>query len=145
MTALYLASTSPARKKILSDIGLKATVVAPDVDEDKAVEAMTIERSAANVALHLAKLKAESVVKPSRKGLIIGGDSVFEFGGELLGKPHKASVATERWKAMRGRSGTLYSGLWVVDNSDGSYTRSYTETTPPAGDQRFLRLSITTD
>ncbi|MDA3003208.1 MAG: Maf family protein, partial [Actinomycetota bacterium] len=52
MTALYLASTSPARKKILSDIGLKATVVAPDVDESKAVEAMTIERTAANVALH---------------------------------------------------------------------------------------------
>ena len=36
-------------------------------------------------------------------------------------KPHKASVATERWKSMRGRSGTLYSGLWVVDNSDGSH------------------------
>jgi septum formation protein len=121
VTALYLASTSPERKKILSDIGLKATVVAPDVDEDKAVEAMTIERTASNVALHLAKLKAESVVKPSRKGLIIGGDSVFEFGGELLGKPHKASVAKDRWKAMRGRTGTLYSGLWVVDNSDGSH------------------------
>jgi hypothetical protein len=33
----------------------------------------------------------------------------------------------------------------VVDNGDGTYTRSYTETTPPAGDQRFLRLSITSD
>jgi hypothetical protein len=30
-------------------------------------------------------------------------------------------------------------------NADGSYTRSYTETDPPAGGQRFLRLSITTD
>jgi len=58
VTTLYLASTSPARKKILSDIGLKATVVPPDVDEAKAVEAMTIERTASNVALHLAKLKA---------------------------------------------------------------------------------------
>ena len=33
----------------------------------------------------------------------------------------------------------------VVDNEDTTYTRSYTETSPPAGDQRFLRLSITTD
>ena len=121
MTTLYLASTSPARKKILSDIGLKATIVAPDVDETRAVETMTIERTGPNVALHLAKLKAESVVKPSRKGLIIGGDSVFEFGGELLGKPHKPAVAKERWRAMRGRTGTLYSGLWVVDNSDGAH------------------------
>ena len=31
-------------------------------------------------------------------------------------------------------------------NADGSYTRSYTETSPPADAlQRFLRLSITTD
>ena len=30
----------------------------------------------------------------------------------------------------------------VVPN-DGSFTRSYTETSPPAGEQRFLRLSIT--
>ncbi|MFL2833214.1 MAG: beta strand repeat-containing protein [Coraliomargaritaceae bacterium] len=30
-------------------------------------------------------------------------------------------------------------------NDDGTYTRSYTETSPPAGGQRFLRLSITTD
>jgi len=30
----------------------------------------------------------------------------------------------------------------VVDNN-GSFTRSYTETTPPASEQRFLRLSIT--
>lgn len=121
MTKLYLASTSPARKKILSDIGLSATVVAPDVDEVKAVEEMTAPRTGPEVALHLAKLKAESVVSPTRKGLIIGGDSVFEFGGELLGKPHKPAIARERWRAMRGRSGTLYSGLWVVDNSDGSH------------------------
>ena len=33
----------------------------------------------------------------------------------------------------------------VVDNGDTTYTRSYTETSPPAGDERFLRLSITTD
>ena len=33
----------------------------------------------------------------------------------------------------------------VVDNGDTTYTRSYTETSPPAGGQRFLRLSITTD
>ena len=32
-----------------------------------------------------------------------------------------------------------------VVNDDGTYTRSYTETSPPAGDQRFLRLSITAD
>ena len=38
------------------------------------------------------------------------------------------------------------STISVVDNTDGTYTRSYTETSPPADAlQRFLRLSITTD
>ena len=33
----------------------------------------------------------------------------------------------------------------VVDNGDGTFTHSYTETTPPASDTRFLQLSITAD
>ena len=40
---------------------------------------------------------------------------------------------------------TVDSTTTVVDNGDGTYTRSYTETSPPADGQRFLRLSITTD
>jgi hypothetical protein len=33
----------------------------------------------------------------------------------------------------------------VVDNLDGTFTHSYTETTPPTSDTRFLQLSITAD
>ena len=33
----------------------------------------------------------------------------------------------------------------VVDNGDGTYTHSYTETTPPESDTRFLQLSITAE
>ena len=102
MTALYLASTSPARRKILSDIGLTAALLTPDVDEEQATKDMSGDKSAPVVALHLAKLKAESVLSPSVAGLVIGGDSVFEFQGELFGKPHEPEVARARWRAMRG-------------------------------------------
>ncbi|MEO0508414.1 MAG: lamin tail domain-containing protein [Verrucomicrobiota bacterium] len=33
----------------------------------------------------------------------------------------------------------------VIDNGDGTFTRSYTETTPPSDPERFLRLDITAD
>ena len=119
MTQLYLASTSPARKQILHDIGLSATVVVPDVDEEQATEDMVDNSEAAAVALHLAKLKAHSVLSPAIDGLVIGGDSVFEFEGAHYGKPHEPEVAISRWRMMRGKTGTLHSGLYVIDHTGG--------------------------
>ena len=120
MTHLYLASTSPARKKILTDIGLDPRVIAPDLDEEKAVLEMSAPKTAENVALHLATLKAESVLSPDIDGLVIGGDSVFELEGTLYGKPHTPEVARQRWQKMVGNQGTLYSGLWLIDHSGGT-------------------------
>jgi len=116
---LYLASTSPARKQILHDLGLQANVLAPNVDEERAVAEMAEERTPEAIALHLARLKAESVLDPSLDGLVIGGDSVFHFEGQNYGKPLEPAVAKQRWQAMVGKSGTLFSGLWVIDHSGG--------------------------
>lgn len=120
MTRLYLASTSPARKKILTDIGLDPIVLAPELDEEQAVRDMAQPTTAENVALHLAKLKAESALSPDIDGLVIGGDSVFDLQGTLYGKPHTPEVARQRWHAMVGNQGTLYSGLWLIDHSGGA-------------------------
>lgn len=117
MTEIFLASTSPARRKILAQIGVKATIVSPEVDEVAETRRMPASRTAADVSLHLAKLKAESAVTESRRGLILGADSVFEFGGEIFGKPKTATLAAKRWQEMRGKRGTLYSGLWIIDNN----------------------------
>jgi septum formation protein len=35
-----------------------------------------------------------------------------------LGKPHEPHIARERWLAMRGNSGTLFSGHWLIDNRE---------------------------
>lgn len=119
MTSLFLASTSPARKKILEDLGLHATVLRPDLDEELAVTTMEQAKTPENIALYLARLKAESAVGPEISGLIIGGDSVFHFRGENYGKPHTPEVARARWLDMVGQQGTLYSGLWLIDCRDG--------------------------
>jgi septum formation protein len=124
MTALYLASTSPARKKILEDLGLHATVLHPDLDEELAVEKMEHAKTPENIALHLARLKAESALGPDVSGLVIGGDSVFHFQGENFGKPHAPEVAKARWLDMVGQQGTLYSGLWLIDCRDGEIVAS---------------------
>ncbi len=127
MTKLVLASTSPARLRLLRDAGIDPIVIAPGVDEehvaDLAMQAGQISNTA-DLVLLLAKAKAEAVVNhPDAQGaLIIGCDSALDLDGEALGKPHDPEVAIERWKAMRGRSGRLYSGHWLIDNRVSSPT-----------------------
>lgn len=50
--------------------------------------------------------------------LVLGCDSMLEIDGEILGKPHDAATAAERWRQMRGRSATLHTGHWLIDLRD---------------------------
>ena len=51
--------------------------------------------------------------------LILGGDSVFVLDDVIYGKPHTVEKAHERWRLQRGRTGTLYSGHWLIEVVDG--------------------------
>ena len=70
------------------------------------------------VALLLARAKAEAVAGTLDDGLVLGCDSVLELDGELHGKPVDAAEATARWRRMSGSSGVLHTGHWVVDLRD---------------------------
>lgn len=124
MTKLVLASTSPARLRLLRDGGINPIVIAPNVDEELVGEMALAAGQIANTAdlvLLLAKAKAEAVVTNPlcQDALILGCDSALDLDGEALGKPHEPEVAIERWKSMRGRSGRLYTGHWLIDNRQG--------------------------
>ena len=125
MTKLLLASTSPARKRLLTDAGIVFETRSPGVDEDALVEA---ERPATvqDMTLLLAKAKAEAV---SFEGLVLGCDSALWFEGEMLGKPHHPEVAIARWQKMRGKTGVLCSGHWLIDGATGNAAGKVTETT----------------
>lgn len=113
-----LASKSPARLGLLRQAGLDPEVIVSGVDED-ALTAPT----PAELALALAEAKASVVAaKPEVQGaLVIGCDSVLELDGQALGKPADAEEATARWKAMRGRAGTLQTGHCIWDTEAKRY------------------------
>ena len=128
-----LASTSPARLMLLQQFGIRPLTLAPDVDEEaviasvEAAEGRTLAPD--EHVLLLARRKAAEVAArladdiPGFDGIVIGGDSMFELEGEVLGKPHTAANAAARWRAMRGRTGVLHSGHAVVRLSPGSAPR----------------------
>ncbi len=111
---LILASASPARTKLLTDAGIAHTVQVSHADED-ALTAAAGPLTPAETALLLARAKAESVAAAAPAGaLVIGCDSVFELDGTAYGKPWEPDVARERWHLMRGRSGILHTGHWLI-------------------------------
>ena len=111
---LVLASQSPARLQLLRQAGLAPEVVVSQVDEST----VRAPRVAEQVAL-LASLKATAVAAQETDALVIGADSLLEFGGKPLGKPADADEARDRWRRMSGRSGILHTGQALFDVQDG--------------------------
>lgn len=115
---LVLASQSPARLTTLRAAGVEPRVIVSHVDED-AVLAAAGDLPAADAVLALARAKAEEVARSHETdAIVLGCDSMLEFGGHVVGKPGDASTAIERWRRMRGNTGVLHTGHWLVDDRD---------------------------
>jgi len=127
---LVLASRSPARLATLLAAGVQPEVRVSRVDEDAVVARYGVD-DPSDVALLLARAKAEDVASSLARDdapddasddapgwLVLGCDSVLDLDGQALGKPGTAEVARQRWHQMRGRTGVLRTGHWLVDGRD---------------------------
>lgn len=119
---LLLASQSAGRKAVLTRAGIEFTTLPADVDEE-AVLAAALESSGElafeDQVLTLARAKAEASCAASEGGyVVLGGDSMLEIDGALVGKPRTADAARERWREMRGKRARLHSGHWLIDDRD---------------------------
>jgi septum formation protein len=135
---LLLASASPARRALLAAAGIDALVSVSGVDEDAVVaeaRGRHGELAPDDVVLLLAHAKAAAVADALAEGdpelvpaeapagdvLVLGCDSMLELDGTVVGKPADAAEARERWAAMRGRTGVLHTGHWLVDARDAEH------------------------
>src|SRR5688572_31598949 len=90
---LVLASTSSARRWILTTAGIAHTVTPSDVDESLITRDVPAELVQA-----LADAKAEDVAARTTSGLVLGCDTLLFVDGRPLGKPSSAEQAREFWQ-----------------------------------------------
>jgi septum formation protein len=95
---ILLASTSPQRRAILTQLGVPFELAAPRYDEDDAPS--PLERAAG---------KARSV--DGGELPVLGVDTEVLLDGELLGKPSNESEAESMLELLSGRTHEVVSGL----------------------------------
>jgi septum formation protein len=117
-----LASSSPARLATLRAAGVEPEVVVSGVPEDD------VTGRPLDIADALAQRKALAVAGGLADALVLGCDSVLDLDGEALGKPADPADAIERWRRMRGRSGVLHTGHFLVDTTSHTQTGAVAST-----------------
>ncbi len=106
---ILLASASPRRSEILSNLGIPHRVSPADVDETP----FPGEDPVAHVE-RLARAKAEAVAARHPGEWVLAGDTVVVVDGELLGKPVDETEAVRMLLRLQGRGHQVASGLALV-------------------------------
>ena len=117
MPRIVLASQSTSRRRLLTDAGLKPTIIVSNVDEETDFfNAMSPEDLVIALAISKAHTVREMIDYPA---IIIGCDSTFDVDGVSFGKPGTPDVAIERAKKISGRTGLLHTGHCIIDTERG--------------------------
>jgi len=110
MIGLILASASPRRRALLTQMGLSDFVVRPALHE---IEADDLPPGEAVQAIALAK--GQAVAQMAQAGeLVLAADTEVWFEGKLLGKPKDEADAIRMLKGLSGAKHTVYSGVALI-------------------------------
>ncbi|MCD6458010.1 MAG: septum formation protein Maf [Thermoproteales archaeon] len=108
---VVLASLSPARKRLLEQLGFKVTQIPSGIKEAKAKGA-SIDQ-VISIVTENAKKKAEKVYEVMKSSIVIAADTVVYFENKVLGKPQDAEEARQMLKDLRGKWHSIISGYAV--------------------------------
>jgi septum formation protein len=120
---IILASGSPRRKELLSNLGYKFEIIVPDLDETPLqgeIPAQHVRR--------LSLAKAEIIAKDHPADLVIGADTIVVLEDTILGKPASPDEAVSMLKFLSGKSHVVYTGLSLVIKDDTIAISKYDST-----------------
>lgn len=106
-----LASRSPRRRQILSQMGLVFDVEDPGVaDEESYINADDLENS----LRFLATAKAESIARRRPEALVLGADTVVVKGKSILGKAAGKEEAARMLSMLSGTDHTVITAVALL-------------------------------
>lgn len=117
---LILASASPRRKELLSQLGIDCKVEPANIDESR-LDAELPEQYVKRLALQKARCISQKLASPSqtatpttRRSVVLGADTVVVFDGEVLGKPVNKSDALRMLSMLSGNCHQVLTGAGIV-------------------------------
>ncbi len=110
--SLILASTSPRRRELLALLGVPFDVISP-VAEEIPSPSLPPGDQATQFALD----KARSIAERYPNDLVLGGDTVIEIDGCLLGKPTDRADAERMLRQLRGRGHAVHTGIALLHHA----------------------------
>lgn len=118
MTPLYLASGSPRRRELLTQIGVPFIVISAPIDESP----LPSESAPAYVE-RLARAKAAAgLARVDGPAVVLGADTAVVLDGRILGKPENREDALAMLADLSGREHQV---LTAVALDDGQHVHSF--------------------
>ena len=112
---LVLASASPRRSELLREARYEFVIEPANVDEEN-FPATTLP---IDLAMHLARTKAEAISAKFPDDVILGADTVVAFGDWIIGKPRDAPHARAIIELLGGAMHVVITGVSVIRRASG--------------------------
>jgi septum formation protein len=118
---LILASASPRRRDLLTQVGLRFDVLPAHIDE-----ALHSNESPTDYVQRLALEKAQAIHALHPNATVLGADTTVVLDNQILNKPTDLADAERMLRALSDRTHQVHTGLVVVTSSA---QRTHVETT----------------
>ena len=110
---LFLASESPRRRMLLSELISEFEVEAAAVEEAAAFSAIRPDE----LALGNARLKADAVARRHPEDWVLGADTIVVLGNEIFGKPSDLAEARSFLQRLSGRQHEVMTAVALINLS----------------------------
>ncbi len=108
---ILLASGSPRRKELLTNICPEFSVLVPTVDE--AAIAAPYKGNPRRTVMALSRAKAQAARQMETADAVIGADTVVALGRTILGKPDSTEQGYAMLRSLSGRTHKVWTGVSV--------------------------------
>ena len=124
---IILASASPRRKELLTQIGVEFDIMVSDkeTDIDSTDPVKACEKQAMQKALDI---EEKAVLKYKEDHIIIAADTIVALEGSILGKPKDKEDARLMLEKISGKKHKVYTAVCVF-NSRSKTQKSFVEET----------------